>query len=169
MLERIFENGVDGRAAACELRALLDEPVRAACSARCRSGHGRLPGAAMCFVCALYEQLHSRRAVIGPCICEPAECPSQCRDTSFLFFSLLFFFLRCFLDCLGRCVSAWFIAGAVMQRWSGAQCLCAETGACADQAHPVGTAPFEAAGLRDSAMCCAGAVGGAAGMGGRLM
>lgn len=52
-------------------------------------------------------------------------------------------------------MSAWFIAGAVMQRWSGAQCLCAETGVPADQVHPVGTAPFEAAGLRDSSMGCA--------------
>lgn len=72
MLERIFENGVDGRAAICELRALLDEPVRAVCLTRRRSGHGRLPGAAVSIVCALYEQLHSRRAVIGPCICERA-------------------------------------------------------------------------------------------------
>lgn len=66
------ENGVDGRAAICELRALLDEPVRAVCLTRRRSGHGRSSGAAMCFVCALCEQLPSRRAVIGPCICEPA-------------------------------------------------------------------------------------------------
>ena len=53
------ENGVDGRAAICELRALLDEPVRAVGSVRRRSGHGHLSCAVVSIVCALYESLHS--------------------------------------------------------------------------------------------------------------
>ena len=37
------ENGVDGRAAICELRALLDEPVRAVCLTGVAVGMGICP------------------------------------------------------------------------------------------------------------------------------